>query len=223
MRFRVPRNLGWKIGSLLLAVVLWVAMSAEPEVVVSHDAAVLYQNLPENLMVSGDAPGRVRLELQGHQSQLARESMDGIAVVVDFKKLAGTSEQTLSIGPDQVSLPRGVTLLRSSPAQIRLVLAKQVRKEVPVEAQFVGSLPPGHRLLSATVVPERLEVVGPDNELSTVSKIQTDPIDLKRIAGSAELRVNAFVPHAGVHVAALPPVIVKLEIGRVEIGSTQNQ
>ena len=59
-------------------------------------------------------------------------------------------------------------------------------------------------------------MVGPENELGQVTRVQTDPIDLSRLTGSAELRVNTYVPNAGAHIAPLAQVRIK-----VEISSTQ--
>src|SRR5580658_10308315 len=61
----VKHNFGWKLASLLAAVVLWVAAVGEPELVTIQAVPVLYSNLPKGLLVLSDAPDNVRAELRG--------------------------------------------------------------------------------------------------------------------------------------------------------------
>ena len=61
MRRLVPKNLGWKLGSLLLAVLLWMAFSATPDIVTTHTSPILYRNLAPSLLVTGDAPENIHV------------------------------------------------------------------------------------------------------------------------------------------------------------------
>ena len=47
----ITRNFGWKAGSLLLAVLLWVAFTTEPDIITEHTVPVLYRGLSPQYLV----------------------------------------------------------------------------------------------------------------------------------------------------------------------------
>ena len=218
MRFRAPRNLGWKIGSLLLAVLLWAAMSLEPEVVVVRDAPVLYKNVPPDRVLAGDAPQSVRLELRGRPAELTTETLAGTSVVVDAAREMGT----VSVSATQLNLPRGVSLLRSTPPQIQVNLSRLANKKVPVEIQFSGEVGAGNRLVSSHAMPDTLTLAGADSDLADVTKVQLEPIDLSALAASSQLQVRAREPRPQLYFISSPIVTVTLALGPVTNRSTQN-
>jgi hypothetical protein len=60
-----------------------------------------------------------------------------------------------------------------------------------------------------------LRVAGPEARVSTVSQVQTDPIELRSLSQSGEHRVDAFVDDPQVHFESSPAVTVKLTIERI--------
>ena len=75
-----PRTLGralirhpwWKLASIVLAVLLWVALLGEPELVTIQTVPVLYRNLSPSLLLLSDATASVQLELRGPSRKLTR-------------------------------------------------------------------------------------------------------------------------------------------------------
>ncbi len=223
MRFRVPRNLGWKIGSLALAVLLWAAMSVEPEVVVVRDAPVLYKNVPPNRMLNGEAPQSVRLELKGRPAELTTETLSGISVVIDVDIDVNKDTGTVPVAATHLNLPRGVSLLRATPPQIQVALTQLSNKQVPVEIQFFGSPGSGKQVLSAHLAPESLTMAGAESDLAAVSKVLLTPIDLSTITSSDQLKVRALVPQPRLYFTSSPMVTVTIALGPGTNRPTQNQ
>ena len=79
----LTRNLGWKILSLLIAVLLWVAVAREPEVATSFSVPVDFKNMRDDLDIEGSLPDRVRLEVRGPSGSLTRDNLSSVAVVLD--------------------------------------------------------------------------------------------------------------------------------------------
>jgi YbbR domain-containing protein len=208
------KNLGWKLGSLLLAVLLWLVFSSAPLVVTTHTAPIVYNNLPNGWMVAGNSPETVHLELRGPAGRLTVSSLAETVVRFDLVNVGGTEDRTFTISESNLNLPPGVTFLRAVPSQLRLHLAHLAQKVVPVEVRFSGALPAGYQLRGQSVSPERLSIAGSETRVTSVTQVQTDPIDLHSLTQSGDQRVDTFVDDPQVHFESPPQVTVHLTIER---------
>jgi len=211
---RMPKNLGWKLGSLLAAVLLWLAVSVTPDVVTNHAAPVFYRNLSPDLMVAGDSPESIRIELRGSARVLTGAALADTAATLDLRDVKSPGERTFTISDNDLGLPSGVTFLRAAPAQFRLRFARLAAKEVPVEIRFSGSLPAGYELKGQEIAPGRLRIAGAEERVAAITSVETDAIDLSDVTASREFNVDAFVPDPRVHFEALPRVTVRVRIER---------
>ena len=139
MKFRVPRNIGWKLGALLLSVLLWIAVSAEPDLVTSRAVPILYRNLASQFLVTGDVPESVRVEIRGSAAQLSSSSLADTVALFDLGVIDAAGQRTFTISNDNLNLPRGVTFLRAMPSQLRLRIARLTSKDVPVQVRITGA------------------------------------------------------------------------------------
>ena len=212
MRRLVPKNLGWKLGSLLLAILLWLAFSATPDIVSTHTAPILYRNLAPSLLVTGDAPENIHVELRGPAGQLTAASLADTVALFDLASVGGPGERTFTISDANLNLPRNVSFLRAVPSQLRLRFARLLTRDVPVQIRFSGALPPGRQLVSKTSTPETLRIAGSENQVLTVQNVETDAIDLSTVTESGEYHVNAFVSNPQVRFESTPVVTVKLAV-----------
>lgn len=210
----IAKNLGWKLGSLLLAVLLWLAFSSAPLVVTTHTAPIVYSNVANGWMVSGNPPETVHLELRGPAGRLTVASLAETVVRFDLANAASAEDRTFTISESNLNLPPGVTFLRAVPSQLRLHLARLAQKEVPVEVRLSGSLPAGYQLTGQSVSPERLSIAGSQTRVMTIAQVQTDPVDLSKLTQSGDQRVDAFVDDPQVHFESPPQVTVHLTIER---------
>jgi YbbR domain-containing protein len=213
MRGRLePKNLGWKLGSLLLAILLWLAFSATPDIVTTHTAPILYRNLAPSLLVTGDAPENIHVELRGSAAELTAVSLAETVVLFDLASVSGPGERTFTISDANLNLPRNVMFLRAVPSQLRLRFARLLTRDVPVQIRFSGALPPGRQLVSKTSTPETLRVAGSETQVLTVENVETDSIDLSTVTESGEYHVNTFVSNPQVRFESSPIVIIKLAV-----------
>ena len=85
----VTRNLGWKLLSVGLAVVLWIAVEGEPELVTVQSVPVFYRNVEPSLALVANPPATVRVEMRGPSDVLGRDNLSNVALLLD---LAGQTE-----------------------------------------------------------------------------------------------------------------------------------
>jgi diadenylate cyclase len=210
----IAKNLGWKLGSLLLAVLLWLAFSSAPLVVTTHTARIVYNNLANGWMVAGNSPETVHLELRGPAGRLTVASLAETVVQFDLAHAGSAEDRTFTISESNLNLPPSVTFLRAVPSQLRLRLAHLAEKVVPVEVRFSASLPAGYELTGHSVSPEQLRIAGSETRVASVTQVQTDPIDLHSLTQSGDRRVDTFVDDPQVHFESPPQVTVHLTIER---------
>ncbi len=212
----MPKNIAWKLGSLAVAVLLWMAVEVTPNVVTNHSAPILYRNLASDLMVTGDSPEAIHVELRGTAGQLTSSALADTVAVFDLSTVKAPGERTFTISDANLNLPPGVTFLRAVPSQFRVRIARMMAKEVPVQIQFSGALPSGYRISSQSVLPAALRIVGSENRISATTKVETDAIDLTGLTQPAEFHVDAFAADPQVRFESPSSVTVKLSIEKSE-------
>jgi YbbR-like protein len=208
----LTRNIGWKLGALGLAILLWMATVGQPELVTTHAVPILYKDLPADLLVGADSVDTVRVELRGPATKLTMGSLADLAITLNLANVDTPGQRTFTLSGADLHLPPGVTFLRAIPSQLRIGFPRRAFKEVPVDVQ-IGSQPPaGYRVVSQEVTPPTVRIAGPERRVNAVLGAQTDAIDLGAATSPTEIRVNAFVNDAQVWMDSSPVVIVRLKI-----------
>jgi hypothetical protein len=118
----LTRNLGWKALSVIMAVMLWVAVEGEPELVTVQSVPVFYRNVEPTLALVSNPPPTVRLELRGPSDVLGRENLASVAMLIDLAGITEPGERVYPVSRANVSLPAGVTFVRSEPPELKLHL-----------------------------------------------------------------------------------------------------
>jgi len=118
----LTRNLGWRLLSVLLAVLLWVAVEGEPELVTLQPVPVFYRNVESNLALVANPPPTVRIELRGASDVLSRDNLANVAVLLDLAGLTEPGERVFPVTRANITLPAGVRFVRSDPPELKLHL-----------------------------------------------------------------------------------------------------
>jgi YbbR domain-containing protein len=212
----ITRNFGWKLGSLALAVLLWIAMLGEPELVTTHTAPILYKSLPQGLLIGSDAIDQVRVELRGPAGKMSSERLSETAVLLDLEDVKGPGERTFTLSPGDFILPQGVAFLRSVPSQLRIRFARLVSREVPVNVRIYAPPPAGYRIVRQETVPSTLRIAGPEGRVNSVVSAETDALDLSAMTENKDIKVNAFISDPQVRFEKPPVVTVKMIVQKVQ-------
>jgi len=209
----VKHNFGWKLASLILAILLWVAVVGQPELVTIQAVPVLFRNLPQGLLVS-DAPDSVRAELRGPSGSITTASLTEVFASLDLSGVTGPGEQTFTLSAAEFSLPQGVTFLRANPSQLRLRFDRALVRDVPVSIRLQGTPPAGFRIAGQQITPQQLRISGPEGQVTAIRSAETDSIDVTNMTKTTEVKVNAFVANARVQFESPPVVTVRLAIDK---------
>ena len=215
-RHRLTHNLGWKLASLGLASLLWLAYVGDPELVTMASVPVLYRGLaPEFVLVSG-APDDLRVELMGPSAKLTRAALSEAAALLDLSGVQRPGEQTFTLSRESMSLPSGVMFLRAVPAQLRIEFDRFETKDVPVRLRTAGEPAAGYRVASSQILPAQIRIRGPQARLDQTFAAETDAVDITGFYKDSEIRVNTFVTDPRVQLESPPSVTVKLRVARAD-------
>ncbi|MBI3678963.1 MAG: YbbR-like domain-containing protein [Acidobacteria bacterium] len=193
----ITDNLGLKLLSAAVAVLLWLASVGEPDMTTAAAVPVQYRNIPKNLEISSDLTDSAYVELRGPSTRLTGSSLANVIVMLDLGRERRPGERTFSILSENVTLPPGVEFLRAVPSQIQVRLEARVSRDLPVAVRYAGPPPEGFRLVSENIQPSVVRIVGPESRVSAIDNVQTDPVEIPAVEGETTIRVNAFAgdPH----------------------------
>ena len=193
MRRLLIHNLGWKLLSLLIAVVLWFLSAREPDLATSLNVPIEFKNIPDDLEFNSEVPDRVRLEVHGPSSRLTRDNLVEAAVLLDLATVTRPGERTFTFQDRNVKLPRGVIFSKAVPSQITIHFEHLMYKTVPIRARYAAAPPDGWAVTGSSFDPQTVRIVGPESHVQPIEFITTDPIDLSNTTGKAEMRVHLNV------------------------------
>jgi hypothetical protein len=206
----VFQNFGWKLLSLVIAVAIWAMVANEPEMGTLVPVQLGYKDLPKELEINSEPVTSVLLELRG-PSMLLRETHP--SVILDLST-ARPGVHTFPIGNGNVSVPRGVRVVRAIPPEARFEFELSESREVPVEVRFSGEGSEGYVVSHYDVSPSRVEIVGPRRRVVRIQHAETDPVDISKAVGTDKIRVNAFVNDPYVRFSESPQVTVTVTMKR---------
>jgi YbbR domain-containing protein len=210
----VTHNLGLKILALFAAFGLWFNIASEPELATIVSVPVDYKNFPNGLVISSSIVDSISVEARGPASRLREMQETHVAAVIDFADVHAPGERTFTLSGAELRPPRGVTLVRAIPEQLRFRFERQTKGKVPVEVAYSGVLPVGVKIEKVIVSPAQLEITGPESQVVAARKALTDPFDLSRVSvgilSDQSQELATYIANPELRFVTSPRVTVKI-------------
>jgi YbbR domain-containing protein len=208
----LTRNLVWKLLSLVVAFFFWLNVASEPDLATIISVPVEYNNFPGGLEISSKIVESIDVEARGPAGQLRSLQDSRIAAVIDFSTVNASGERTFTLTAKQLNLPRGITLIRTIPAQLRFTFEKQLTREVSVNVKFSGKLPQGLSIAEVDVEPRELSITGPESRVRESKELVSDPFDLTGVTDDTQETLGVYEAEPEVRILDAPQVTVKIHI-----------
>jgi hypothetical protein len=217
LRRNLVHNLPLKLLALASAILLWYSVAHEPTVEMVFNVPVEFHNMPENIAVSAETVPTAHVRLRGPDRLLRGLEAPDIHPVIDVAELRRevAGERIYQLGADRVRVPAGVDVVEVHPSFFRLAFDRRARREVPVQARVIGELPTGYRIERITVVPDRIDIVGPEQRVNAIRTALTEVVDATGITQRVAFVTTAYVPDPQVQLTRPAPVTVIVEPVRV--------
>jgi len=209
----LTENLGAKVLSVVAALLLWVALVDEPDLIETVGVPVEYRNLNPALDLSPDAPAQIQIQVRGPRTRLGEVNTSQTNIVLDLGQMQQPSTRTFTVTQDSLNLPNRVTLVRAMPSQVRVKLERRVTKELPVAAAFLPSSE--FKVLQWESSPASVQVVGPESRVKEADSLTTEPIDLSGIDPTKPVRVNVLLKDAELSFTGSAVVTLKLSLEKL--------
>ncbi len=123
----------------------------------------------------------------GPKSDIDTLAMNPPSVKIDLSRMSKGS-QSIIITSENIRLPRGVSLLDTSPQQLKLTLAEVMEKNVSIKPQIIGKLPGNLKIKKITVTPDSVLVNVPvTRDIKNLDEVLTTPIYLDSLSTDSKL------------------------------------
>lgn len=175
--------------SLAVAVGLWLYVITT----VSPDSDETISGIPvifegetvlreeRGMMITSDQNMTVSLHLSGNRSDLAKLDKSNITIKVDLTKIYDPGEHELVYSysfPGDVP-SSAITVESKNPSTIKVTVEERVKKEVPVNVTYIGSVPEGYLTDTENAVLDypMISILGPSSVISQIDHARID-VDL---------------------------------------------
>jgi YbbR domain-containing protein len=188
----VVNNLGLKILSLIIAVLLWMAIAVEPKPEVAITVPIEFHNSPDNLEISSETIPQVQVLVKGPSGVVHSLGTAEVHAMIDLAS-ATPGEHTYDLSPVRVRVPRDVEVLQVIPSQFRISFDYRASKKVDVRPRVIGATAPGFRMQDVKVDPSSVTVIGPQKRVDAIESVITDPVDASGVMGRATFNTHVYV------------------------------
>ncbi|MGE0821089.1 MAG: YbbR-like domain-containing protein [Candidatus Binatia bacterium] len=207
------RNSRLKLFSLAFACGLWLFVNyAERDTEKTLVVPVEFRNLPSQFVIVGDRDEYVDLRLRGPSSLLSQQNSKKIRLDLSEVRPGVAS---FRINADMLNLPRGVRLVRISPAHLNLNIARVVKRKVPVQLHIDGEPPHGYMVKTFTLEPENIEITGPAPQVERVRELRTETLDVSKLTQPTVRELGLIGPEEELVTFAVDHVKAQVDISEV--------
>ncbi len=191
------RNLGLKVLSVAIALLLWLAVSGEPIVERSLRVPLELQNIPDQLELVDIPPPGVDVRVRGASGLLSHLSAGDIVAVLDLS-FARPGRRLFPLTPDRVHGPSGIEVAQVNPSTIALEFERSATRALHVVPSIEGQPADGYEIDHVSVQPSTAEVLGPDTVLRQLDRVITEPVSVNGVRTTFREMVTMGVGAAGV-------------------------
>ncbi|AMY07440.1 YbbR-like protein [Luteitalea pratensis] len=211
MALRPLSNLPLKVISLLVAGVLWLAVSGQSTVERNIRVPLEYQNVPPGMEMVGDPPGQADVRLRGSSGNLARVVQGDVVAALDLTN-ARPGTRIFNLRASEVRVPFGVEVVQVTPPTVSLEFEYAGQKVVPVSPVIEGDPEPGFVVGRITTSPATVQVLGPIGRLQALSEATTEPVRVDGARTNLTDKVTVGVEDTAVRLREPLVAVVTVEI-----------
>ena len=201
-----------KLLSLILAAVLWITVASESTSEIAIEVPLEYRNVPANSEITGDSANAVEVRLRGPSSMIREIQSQDISSTIDVARIA-TGDTIVPLTAQNISAPFGIEVVGVTPSRVRLTIEHTVKKTVPIVAVIGGEPAEGFQVISSSVIPASVEIVGPETRVLAVEKVRTMPIDVSAKEETIQATVELDPEEPLIRIPRFEPVKVEVVIG----------
>lgn len=219
------KNLVPKLGSILLAVILWAYISSAKSGNVKFKLPVTFTGLEENYIVSKVSHKVVVVEVQGNKEDLKNVSSKNIKLVVDLSRAEKGEYKPYTIQYQKIDFTDDFKV-ELYPEEVKILIEKKIERNIRIVPRYSGFTGKGFMTGRIRVNPEYVKISGPASIVNTIGVIYTEeiPVDDKTAAFRQDIKIEKVnedgLGYSLSKVNATVPVLNYSEMTSIEIPVT---
>lgn len=178
-------HLGTLLLSAAIAMTLWGMAHGTSSIERSVDIPVVYQNVPDDVVITGHSVSAVNIRVLGSRAALRNVSPTRLYYRIDVSG-AKPGPAVYEVDESRIELPRGARVVSRSPASIEVTLERRGRKAVVVRPDLEGAPAPGYAVTRVEVDPARAWLTGARGDVLRLAEVMTETIDVSGVSQSFE-------------------------------------
>lgn len=221
-RFIRKKNLLPKLGSILLAVILWAYISNSKSGDLKFKLPVNISGLESSYVVSKLSHRAVVVEVRGSIDELKNISSRNLRLSVDLSKGEPGEYRSYRIQYQKIDLNDDFRI-QLYPEEVKILIEKKTARNVVVIPKYTGLPDKGFIAGKIRVSPEYIRITGPMSVVNRISAVYTDeiPMDGKNSSFRLETAVSKLdeegLEYSLTSVTASVPVINSVETSTLEL------
>lgn len=220
MARRERSSRGYLLIAFVIAVMLWAVAQGSTSVEQSYDVPVVFQNVPESLVITERNSGVVNVRIQGSRAALRNVEGERLEYVVRVDG-AQPGQADFDVPQQPVDLPRGARVVSRSPSELEVKFERRGTKVMRVRADVAGEPAAGYRVAGVEVDPPRVTLTGARREVLRLSEAMTEPVDVSGAEAPVEREARITVGAQHVWVEEPVAVRVRVDIRPVDAADTE--
>ena len=186
--------------SVIFITGVWFSVSRGGDTLLTFESPVVYLNRDPSMEIVQTSVNSVSLELEGSGALIKSIKPDQVQVKFDLSK-SKVGPNSFTITRESISLPPGIVLKGVTPTVVDVELDVLIKKEMPVQIDWVGRLPDHFILTETNVEPETVAVIGGKRILENISTIYTEKVPLNNLEVKGTITVNLALTPASLKIA----------------------
>jgi YbbR domain-containing protein len=179
---------------------VWFSVSRGGDTLLTFESPVVYLNRDPSMEIVRTSVNTVSLELEGSGALMKSIKPDQVQVKLDLTQ-SKVGPNTFTITRESISLPPGIVLKGVTPTVVEVDLDVVIKKEIPVQIDWVGRLPDHFILTETGVKPGTVAVTGGKRILENISTLYTEKVPLNNLEVKGTITVNLALTPASLKIA----------------------
>jgi YbbR domain-containing protein len=154
-----------------LAVLTWYLITGREKVEAWVDMSVEMTNAPEELTIRKGLISKIEVRVRGPKGLVRSLDRRKWTYSLDVSKLK-VGENLVDIDRDRIPLSMAYEIVEVKPSRLILSVDSIAKKEVPVVAEWRGTLRPDYKLLEIKAQPEVVEIRGAERQVRLMTQVK---------------------------------------------------
>ncbi|MBF0472897.1 MAG: hypothetical protein HQK91_04660 [Nitrospirae bacterium] len=170
-------NSGFKIISLLMAIILWFFMAMKGQTEISMDLPIEFKNIPIGFEVTSQTAKTANVTLKGQESLIKKLMPHDVNIFIPLDN-AQEGDTIYYLTKDNLIMPSEINVKLISPTNVKITIEKTISRYIKIRPVIIGKPQEGYHMIDAVSDPQQILLKGTKSVLDTMQYIKTEPIDI---------------------------------------------